>query len=86
MHAHTHTHTPIQIHSSILLFSFRLVFPRERLSDWAMQQLPAAEGGFLGSLCPGKKKLLGKTFYLDNVKKRTTALMLETISLLGGVS
>lgn len=48
--------------------------------------LHAEADGLLGTLCPGKKKLLGKTFYLDNIKKRTTALILETISLLGGVS
>ncbi|XP_044033563.1 uncharacterized protein dbf4b [Siniperca chuatsi] len=45
----------------------------------------AEERGLLGSLCPGQKKLEGKTFYLDSVKKRATALLLETISLLGGV-
>lgn len=50
------------------------------------QKLPAEEGGLLGALVPGKRKLLGKTFYLDNVKKRPAALILETISLLGGVS
>lgn len=49
-------------------------------------QLQAEEYGLLGDLCPGKRKLLGKTFYLDNVKKRPTALILETLSLLGGVS
>lgn len=38
-----------------------------------------------GSLCPGQKKLLGKTFYLDSVKKRPTAVLLETIPFLGGV-
>lgn len=38
-----------------------------------------------GPLCPGQKKLFGKTFYLDNVKKRSTAVLLETISFLGGV-
>ncbi|XP_008290440.1 uncharacterized protein dbf4b [Stegastes partitus] len=42
------------------------------------------ERGLLGKLCPGEKKLEGKTFYLDNVKKRPTALLLEAISLLGG--
>lgn len=46
----------------------------------------AEEQGLLGSLCPGQKKLEGKTFYLDSVKKRSTALLLEAISLLGGVS
>lgn len=52
-----------------------------------MQRQPyAEEQGLLGSLCSGQKKLLGKTFYLDSVKKRPTALLLETISLLGGVS
>lgn len=39
----------------------------------------------LGPLCPGQKKLLGKTFYLDSVKKRSTAVLLETITFLGGV-
>lgn len=38
-----------------------------------------------GPLCPGQKKLLGKTFYLDSVKKRSTAVLLETIPFLGGV-
>lgn len=46
----------------------------------------AEEQGLLGSLCPGQKKLEGKTFYLDSVKKRPTALLLETVFLLGGVS
>nr|XP_061822080.1 uncharacterized protein dbf4b [Nerophis lumbriciformis] len=49
-----------------------------------LQQLCADEPGLLGKLCPGEKKLQGKTFYLDNVKKRPTALLLEAISLLGG--
>lgn len=44
------------------------------------------ERGLLGKLCVGEKKLEGKTFYLDNVKKRSTTLLLEAISLLGGVS
>ncbi|TKS89643.1 Protein DBF4 -like protein B [Collichthys lucidus] len=44
----------------------------------------AEEQGLLGSLCPGQKKLEGKTFYLDNVKKRATVLLLETVTLLGG--
>ncbi|XP_018554269.1 uncharacterized protein dbf4b [Lates calcarifer] len=48
------------------------------------QQQYAEERGLLGKLCPGEKKLEGKTFYLDNVKKRSTALLLEAISLLGG--
>nr|XP_046234078.1 uncharacterized protein dbf4b [Scatophagus argus] len=48
------------------------------------QQQYAEEKRLLGSLCPGQKKLEGKTFYLDSVKKRSTALLLETISLLGG--
>ncbi|GLD62898.1 uncharacterized protein AKAME5_001456800 [Lates japonicus] len=48
------------------------------------RQQYAEERGFLGKLCPGEKKLEGKTFYLDNVKKRSTALLLEAISLLGG--
>nr|XP_020460958.1 protein DBF4 homolog B-like [Monopterus albus] len=38
----------------------------------------------LGKLCPGDKKLEGMTFYLDGVKKRPTALLLEAICLLGG--
>ncbi|XP_023124079.2 uncharacterized protein dbf4b [Amphiprion ocellaris] len=42
------------------------------------------ERGLLGKLSPGEKKLEGMTFYLDNVKKRPTALLLEAISLLGG--
>ncbi|KAK5850905.1 hypothetical protein PBY51_001742 [Eleginops maclovinus] len=48
------------------------------------QQQGAEEGGLLGSLCPGQKKLHGKTFYLDSLKKRSTALLLEAVSLLGG--
>ncbi|XP_068438589.1 uncharacterized protein dbf4b [Clinocottus analis] len=44
----------------------------------------AEEQGLLGSLCPGQKKLEGKTFYLDSLKKRSTALLLEAVSLLGG--
>ncbi|XP_057682262.1 protein chiffon [Corythoichthys intestinalis] len=40
--------------------------------------------GPLGKLSPGENKLEGKTFYLDNVKKRPTALLLEAIALLGG--
>ena len=51
-----------------------------------LHQQCAEEQGLLGSLCPGRKKLEGKTFYLDSVKKRATALLLEAISLLGGVS
>ncbi|XP_034563655.1 protein DBF4 homolog A [Notolabrus celidotus] len=47
-------------------------------------QQHAEEQGLLGSLCPGQKKLEGKTFYLDSVKKRATALLLEAISFLGG--
>ncbi|XP_047464320.1 uncharacterized protein dbf4b isoform X2 [Mugil cephalus] len=42
------------------------------------------ERGLLGKLHPSEKKLEGKTFYLDNVKKRCTTLLLEAISLLGG--
>ncbi|XP_040885209.1 uncharacterized protein dbf4b [Toxotes jaculatrix] len=48
------------------------------------QQQYTEERGLLGKLCPGEKKLEGKTFYLDNVKKRSTALLLEAITLLGG--
>ncbi|XP_034070735.1 uncharacterized protein dbf4b [Gymnodraco acuticeps] len=48
------------------------------------QQQAAKERGLLGSLCPGQKKLQGKTFYLDSLKKRSTALLLEAVSLLGG--
>ncbi|XP_034415201.1 uncharacterized protein dbf4b [Cyclopterus lumpus] len=44
----------------------------------------AEERGLLGSLCPGQKKLEGKTFYLDSLKKRATAMLLEAVSLLGG--
>lgn len=50
------------------------------------QQQAADERDLLGSLCPGQKKLQGKTFYLDSLKKRSTALLLEAVSLLGGVS
>ncbi|XP_039991979.1 uncharacterized protein dbf4b [Xiphias gladius] len=48
------------------------------------KQQYAEERDLLGKLCPGEKQLEGKTFYLDNVKKRSTALLLEAISLLGG--
>ncbi|KAF3704374.1 Protein DBF4 -like protein B Activator of S phase kinase-like protein 1 [Channa argus] len=48
-----------------------------------MQQ-HAKKQGLLGELCPGEKKLEGKTFYLDGVKKHATALLLEAISFLGG--
>ncbi|KAG7227939.1 hypothetical protein INR49_013733 [Caranx melampygus] len=48
------------------------------------QYADAEDRGLLGKLCPGDKRLEGKIFYLDNVKKRPTALLLETISLLGG--
>ncbi|XP_023196229.1 protein DBF4 homolog B-like [Xiphophorus maculatus] len=47
-------------------------------------QQSAKERGLLGRLCAGDKKLEGKTFYLDNVKKRSTTLLLEAIPLLGG--
>ncbi|XP_054899072.1 protein DBF4 homolog B [Poeciliopsis prolifica] len=47
-------------------------------------QQSAKEQGLLGQLCAGDKKLEGKTFYLDNVKKRSTTLLLEAIPLLGG--
>lgn len=50
------------------------------------QQYTEDDPDILGKLCSGEKKLEGKTFYLDNVKKRPTALLLEAISLLGGVS
>ena len=49
------------------------------------QQYTEDDPDILGQLSPGEKKLEGKTFYLDNVKKRATALLLEAISLLGGV-
>ncbi|XP_072312989.1 uncharacterized protein dbf4b [Eucyclogobius newberryi] len=42
------------------------------------------KGGLLGKLAPGEKKLDGRTFYLDRVKKRSTALLLEAITLFGG--
>ncbi|CAK6956650.1 uncharacterized protein dbf4b [Scomber scombrus] len=48
------------------------------------QQYTEEDPEIFGQLCPGEKKLEGKTFYLDNVKKRATALLLEAISLLGG--
>ncbi|CAL8281686.1 unnamed protein product [Merluccius merluccius] len=41
-------------------------------------------GGLLGVLSPGEKRLTGKTFYLDNVKKRPAALLVEAIFHLGG--
>nr|XP_057917577.1 uncharacterized protein dbf4b [Doryrhamphus excisus] len=49
-----------------------------------LQQQCVEQLQLLGKLSPGPKKLEGKTFYLDNVKKRPTALLLEAISLLGG--
>ncbi|XP_028989431.1 uncharacterized protein dbf4b [Betta splendens] len=49
-----------------------------------MQQRTTEEQGLLGKLGPGEKKLEGKTFYLDGVKKRSTALLLEAITLHGG--
>ncbi|XP_069012406.1 uncharacterized protein dbf4b [Embiotoca jacksoni] len=42
------------------------------------------ELGLLGNLCLGVKKLEGKIFYLDNLKKRSLTLLLEAISILGG--
>ncbi|XP_014879222.1 protein DBF4 homolog B isoform X1 [Poecilia latipinna] len=55
------------------------------MSASAMQpQQSTKEQGLLGRLCAGDKKLEGKTFYLDNVKKRSTTLLLEAIPLLGG--
>ncbi|KAF7648775.1 hypothetical protein LDENG_00152160 [Lucifuga dentata] len=48
-----------------------------------MQQL-SKERGLLGALCPGQKRLDGKSFYLDSVKSRSAALLVEAISLLGG--
>ncbi|KAK7919551.1 hypothetical protein WMY93_010835 [Mugilogobius chulae] len=42
------------------------------------------KGGLLGKLAPGEKKLDGRTFYLDRVKKRSTTLLLEAITLFGG--
>ncbi|XP_012710435.2 uncharacterized protein dbf4b [Fundulus heteroclitus] len=51
----------------------------------AMQpQQSSKERGLLGRLCAGDRKLEGKTFYLDNVKKRPTTLLLEAVGLLGG--
>ncbi|XP_029934148.1 uncharacterized protein dbf4b [Myripristis murdjan] len=50
-----------------------------------MQQQRPEEGGLLGTLSPGQKKLEGKCFYLDSVRSRSAALLVETISLLGGV-
>ncbi|RVE59475.1 hypothetical protein OJAV_G00188770 [Oryzias javanicus] len=47
------------------------------------QQL-SKERGLFGKLSPGTRKLEGKTFYLDNVKRHSTALLLEAVSLLGG--
>ncbi|XP_029384234.1 protein DBF4 homolog B [Echeneis naucrates] len=48
------------------------------------RQKYSEERGFLGKLYPGEKILEGKVFYLDNVKKCPTALLLEAICLLGG--
>ncbi|XP_029978217.1 protein DBF4 homolog B [Sphaeramia orbicularis] len=48
------------------------------------QQKYPEKCGLLGKLCSGQKKLEGKIFYLDQVKKRCTALLLEAICLLGG--
>ncbi|XP_030611371.1 uncharacterized protein dbf4b [Archocentrus centrarchus] len=48
------------------------------------QHLKERGYGLLGKLSHGAKKLEGRTFYLDNVKKQPTALLLEAISLLGG--
>lgn len=50
-----------------------------------MLQQCAEQPGLLGKLHPGEKKLEGKTFYLDNVKTRLGALLLEAITVLGGV-
>ncbi|KAJ3607566.1 hypothetical protein NHX12_024617 [Muraenolepis orangiensis] len=41
-------------------------------------------GGLLGVLPPGEKRLTGKSFYLDNVKRRPAALLVEAIFHLGG--
>ena len=39
----------------------------------------------LGVLSSGERKLEGKSFYLDSVKSRLAAVLLEAISSLGGV-
>ncbi|KAK6329087.1 hypothetical protein J4Q44_G00010650 [Coregonus suidteri] len=52
-----------------------------------MQQHPPGLGGrFLGMLSPGHgaRKLEGKSFYLDAVKSRPAAFLVEAISHLGG--
>ncbi|CAL1600306.1 unnamed protein product [Knipowitschia caucasica] len=49
-----------------------------------MEQRKFREKGLLGKLASGEKKLDGRTFYLDRVKKRSTALLLEAITLFGG--
>ncbi|XP_030196618.1 histone-lysine N-methyltransferase 2D [Gadus morhua] len=41
-------------------------------------------GGLLGVLPPGEKRLTGKSFFLDNVKRRAAALLVEAIFHLGG--
>ncbi|KAJ7984571.1 hypothetical protein DPEC_G00356170 [Dallia pectoralis] len=50
------------------------------------QQPPAVGGRLLGVLShgPGSKKLEGKSFYLDAVKSRPAAILVEAISHLGG--
>lgn len=46
----------------------------------------AMEGGLFGLLSPGANGLMGKSFYLDNISRSQTAMLLETICRLGGVS
>ncbi|XP_033841111.2 uncharacterized protein dbf4b [Periophthalmus magnuspinnatus] len=48
------------------------------------QRMFPEKGGLLGKLAPGEKKLDGRTFYLDRIKKRSAALLLEAITLFGG--
>ncbi|CAL8301538.1 unnamed protein product [Lota lota] len=44
----------------------------------------AMGGGLLGVLPPGEKRLTGKSFFLDNVKRRPASLLVEAIFHLGG--
>ncbi|XP_053721238.1 uncharacterized protein dbf4b isoform X2 [Synchiropus splendidus] len=48
------------------------------------QHQEASTKGLLGKLCSGEKKLAGKVFYLDNLKKRPAALLVEAIYFQGG--
>lgn len=49
-----------------------------------MQRRPRVQD-LLGALSPGVRQLEGKTFYLDAVRSRSSALLAESIARLGGV-